>query len=162
MRTLLAALCGLVLLGGAAKAESPGYHETQVICLTRNIYEEARGESVQAQIMVGLITMGRVRDEKWPGHFCMVVFQMGQFSWANKLHKLEHVDTVAWTIANMIARGIFDGRYAMPAKMECARWYKRTDGKGVSEKSKRFFETRLFPIGAFGAHTAYCQKTTGA
>jgi spore germination cell wall hydrolase CwlJ-like protein len=144
-----------------AHANSLDERERQITCLTRNIYEEARSEPVSAQIIVGLITKARVEDERWPGEYCAVTTS-SEFSWT--LHKKQQktVNATAWTIAHMIARGVHDGRYELPNDMGCVRWYKRTDGRGVSKNGKRFFGTRLSPIRAFGAHTAYCEKRTEA
>jgi hypothetical protein len=154
---MLKALTVLALLiPGIAEAASPSYSEKEVTCLTRNIYEEARGESIKAQITVGLIVRQRVFDYRWPKTYCEVVYQKNQFSWTKDrtLREKQPVDTVAWAIANYIAHGIIAGKYRLTGGMECARWYKREDDKGVSKNSKRFFAT-LASIGAFDSHRAY-------
>ena len=122
MRYVLGALVALFLCSPPAWADEHSYRETQIFCLARNIYEEARSEPIRAQIMVGLITQARTRDSQWPSHVCRVVYQHGQFSWTlDKLHEKQK-DYAALTIAHMIARGIYDGEYIMPLEMSCARW----------------------------------------
>ena len=49
-------------------------------CLAANIYKEARGESLQGKIAVGLVTINRVEDKRWPNTVCKVVKQKNQFS----------------------------------------------------------------------------------
>jgi len=157
----LSIVCMMTVFSSFAHAGARHTRATEVHCLTRNIYEEARGESVEAQIYVGLITRARVNDPRWPDTYCGVVFEKKQFSWTiKKLYELDQtpIDTVAWAIASYIAQGVYDGRYRLTGDMRCARWYKRTDRKGVSEKSQRFFGTRLFPIRPFDSHTAYGLK----
>ncbi len=51
------------------------------VCLAKNIYFEARNESLQGQIAIALVTMKRVQDPRWPSTVCGVVYQNKQFSW---------------------------------------------------------------------------------
>jgi len=44
-------------------------------CLAENIYHEARGESTLGKIAVGLVTINRVRDARWPSNICSVVYE---------------------------------------------------------------------------------------
>jgi spore germination cell wall hydrolase CwlJ-like protein len=49
--------------------------DEQITCLAKNIYMEARGESLAGQIAVGLVTINRVYDKRFPNTICDVVFQ---------------------------------------------------------------------------------------
>ncbi|QQP88098.1 cell wall hydrolase [Skermanella sp. TT6] len=51
------------------------------LCLARNIYFEARGESSRGQYAVASVTLNRVREKRWPDGICGVVYQSKQFSW---------------------------------------------------------------------------------
>ena len=71
-----------------------------VVSLALNIYFEARGESRVGQLAVGLVTLNRVADDRWPDTIKEVVWQDTkpdepggeQFSWT-----LEYDDeTDAW------------------------------------------------------------------
>lgn len=53
-------------------------------CLAKNIYHEARGESKQGQIAVGLVTLNRVKHKGFPNSVCEVVNQKNQFSWVTQ------------------------------------------------------------------------------
>lgn len=53
----------------------------QLDCLARNIYFEARSESLEGQFAVAHVTMNRVRSHRYPNNICDVVKQYKQFSW---------------------------------------------------------------------------------
>ena len=65
--------------------------EKEKICLAKNIYFEARGESKKGQIVVGLITINRVKSKRFPQSICENVYKklyvkriaktVAQFSW---------------------------------------------------------------------------------
>jgi len=44
-------------------------------CLSTNIYFESRNQSIAGRIAVGLVTLNRVRDKRWPDTVCGVVHQ---------------------------------------------------------------------------------------
>lgn len=54
---------------------------TDIGCLARNIYHEARGEPFVGMIAVGEVTLNRVADPRYPDTVCDVVYQPHQFSW---------------------------------------------------------------------------------
>lgn len=65
------------------------FSETEVYCLTRNAYYEAKGDSQLSQIAVTHVVLNRVNDPKYPKNACDVVHQKNkennkttcQFSW---------------------------------------------------------------------------------
>ena len=63
---------------------------TEIDCLARNIYHEARGESLQGQIAVAAVTVNRVLTKGYPSSICQVVYQPYQFSWVKELLKSKH------------------------------------------------------------------------
>lgn len=58
-------------------------HEPQkeVYCLAQNIYFESRGEPIQGQLAVAMVTLNRTKHEDYPSTICGVVKQGCQFSW---------------------------------------------------------------------------------
>lgn len=52
-----------------------------VICLAKNIYHEARGESIEGQKLVAMVTLNRVKAKRWRDTVCGVVYQKYQFEW---------------------------------------------------------------------------------
>ena len=47
----------------------------EIECLAKNIYFEARNQSVRGQIAVGNVTINRVKDSRFPNSVCKVVTQ---------------------------------------------------------------------------------------
>ncbi len=138
--------------------------ERAVMCLAENLYHEGRSQSTNDQYILGMLTLARVSDPdpQWPKTICGAIGQDRAFSWVLD-HRLatKRDEQKKWEHAQLIARDLLEHvwvRYAMPKGWECARWYKRTDGKGISKASMRFFETRLFPVGMFGAPTAFQER----
>ena len=160
--SLLTGILFLALIGHVVHVETR--REQAAMCLAENIYHEARGESASAKYMLGMLTLARVvdPDPQWPKTICGVVAQDRQFSWVLE-HKLAtaRAEKARWEESQRIARDLLEHawrRYRLPAGWECARFYKRTDGKGVSKASVRFFEEKLFPVGTFGSHTAFQER----
>lgn len=54
---------------------------TALICLSLNVYHEARGEPTEGKVAVAQATMARAQHE---GGVCNAVFRDKQFSWTNK------------------------------------------------------------------------------
>jgi spore germination cell wall hydrolase CwlJ-like protein len=54
----------------SADEESPEF-----ICLVENIYFESKGESLRGKIAVGVVTLNRVKDPRYPNTICEVVKQ---------------------------------------------------------------------------------------
>ena len=66
----------------------------QISCLARNVYYEARGESLEGQKAVALVTLNRVENSMFPDTICGVVNERKvvkgrtkcQFSWRCESH----------------------------------------------------------------------------
>ncbi|NNK82863.1 MAG: cell wall hydrolase [Flavobacteriaceae bacterium] len=57
--------------------------ESEIKCLADNLYFEARGESIEGQLAVALVTFHRVQSTYFPNNYCEVIWQKGQFEWTN-------------------------------------------------------------------------------
>lgn len=55
----------------------------EVLCLARNIYFEARNQSVKGQIAIAQVTLNRVNDPRFPNSICSVVTQARKDSEGN-------------------------------------------------------------------------------
>lgn len=55
----------------------------ELVCLTRNIYHEARGESREGQIAIAYVTLNRVHSEEFGETICEVVYSAEQFAWTD-------------------------------------------------------------------------------
>lgn len=56
---------------------------SELSCLAKNIYHEARGESSKGQLAVVAVTLNRVNSQRYPSTICGVVKQKYQFSWVH-------------------------------------------------------------------------------
>ena len=78
-------------------------------CLAVAIYFEARGESVDGQIMVAETIVNRVADERWPNTICEVVKQPKQFSFYSDGKSDRPRDIEAYTTAVLVADQALSG-----------------------------------------------------
>jgi hypothetical protein len=62
----------LTLCGNPAPAQEMN---NSITCLAKNIYWEARNQSFAGQVAVGLVTINRVKDLRFPNTICSVVKQ---------------------------------------------------------------------------------------
>lgn len=81
---------------------------TLLLCLSLNIYHEARGESTRTQEAVAAITMNRTKAKDKPRTVCEVVYEPRAFSWTNHHKKVN--DKEAFLKAKSIARLYLAGR----------------------------------------------------
>jgi spore germination cell wall hydrolase CwlJ-like protein len=89
--------------------------ESELDCLAKTIYFEARGESDRGQRAVAAVVLNRVRSPRFPDTVCEVVKQGGtasrncQFSWWCDGRSDEPKDKAAWDKALAIARDMLNG-----------------------------------------------------
>lgn len=75
---MVTTVLNLTLLGSPSLANSVN---NEILCMAQTIYFEARGESLAGQLAVGLVTLNRVKDARFPKTVCEVVKQDCQYSW---------------------------------------------------------------------------------
>lgn len=75
-----------------------------VICLAKNIYHEARGESLRGRKAVAQVTLNRVRTGKFGNDVCEVVYKPGQFSWTKSKRRAIITDWDAWNDSLALAK----------------------------------------------------------
>ena len=90
-------------------------------CLARNVYFEARGESVAGMVAVAEVTMNRKASRLYPGSVCEVVHQknwdplrgrfVGAFSWT-EFDSLPEPGGEAWQLAREVAEAVYYRRVA--------------------------------------------------
>ena len=64
-----------ILLFFVMCAEKIEAGDKEIECLAENIYHEARSESTAGRMAVALVTLNRVKDERFPNTICGVVKQ---------------------------------------------------------------------------------------
>ena len=73
--------------------------DPNLICLAMNIYHEARNQSLAGQMAVGLVTINRVEDERYPNTICEVVMEgPTRISWVDKTkeYPIKHRCQFSW------------------------------------------------------------------
>lgn len=105
-------------------------NQNEINCLAKNIYFEARGESVDGKIAVGVVTLNRLVSNLFPSSVCSVVYQktetqagstVCQFEWVCREELKDHVPSgPAWKESRRIAKLLVDQGYYV--------YYKIVDG----------------------------------
>ncbi|WP_252193638.1 cell wall hydrolase [Pseudomonas sp. TAE6080] len=83
--------------------------QNALICLALNIYHEARGESLEGQVAVAMVTMNRANWQTT--RVCQVVYERNQFSWTNRAKNYSPQEPVAWAKAKRIANRVINGHH---------------------------------------------------
>ena len=79
MKQLLSATLASALT--LASLSSVADEKTSIDCMAKNMYFEARGDGSLAMLLVGQVTLNRVKSKRYPNTVCGVVTQYKQFSW---------------------------------------------------------------------------------
>jgi spore germination cell wall hydrolase CwlJ-like protein len=85
------------------------FHARSVDCLARNVYYEARSESLLGQYAVAEVTMNRRGSLGYPKTVCEVVYQKDAFSWTG-MKNLKEPSGAAWQRALKVAQDVYYGR----------------------------------------------------
>jgi spore germination cell wall hydrolase CwlJ-like protein len=72
--------------------------------LALNIYHEARGEGLEGMFAVGVVTLNRVKSDKYPNTIAGVVKQRNQFSWYWDGQSDKVLEPRAWETSKSVAK----------------------------------------------------------
>jgi len=77
------------------------------VCMAKNIYFEARNESIHGQIAIALVTLQRVQDPRYPNTVCGVVYDNKQFSWywdglSDRIRNFDSYDSISLLASHML------------------------------------------------------------
>lgn len=89
---------------GAGVQTSAAYSSSEMGCLALNVYHEARGESLEGQLAVAVVTLNRVTSDRYPESVCEVVWQPAQFSWTRDRARYFPEDLDQWNEAMAVAK----------------------------------------------------------
>lgn len=112
-------LLALLIATNVAPATNPKKLHTaktnhsEVECLAKNIYHEARGESFYGQVAIALVTVNRVASGQFQNSICKVVYAQGQFSWTQNESK-RVTESKAWSSAMKIATAVLSKTIEQP------------------------------------------------
>jgi hypothetical protein len=88
-------------------ANMQAYTADDHVCMAKNIYFEARNESLRGQMAIALVTLQRVEDPRYPNTVCGVVYDNKQFSWysdglSDRIRNTESYDDIALLASAML------------------------------------------------------------
>jgi spore germination cell wall hydrolase CwlJ-like protein len=120
MKTLKVGLVVLVAvtsiglgMGSVATPKTQRVSHSEVNCLAKNIYHEARGEPLHGQIAVAQVTVNRVASGDFQNSICSAVYANRQFSWTiGKPKKIK--DAKAWEDSVAIATAVLNKSVHLP------------------------------------------------
>jgi len=80
------ALCCVLALSASISAtlEAKSYDSTQISCMAKNAYMEARGEGEKGMLATIFVVLNRTKDRRFPSTPCKVIAQPNQFEWYGK------------------------------------------------------------------------------
>jgi spore germination cell wall hydrolase CwlJ-like protein len=83
--------------------------QNALMCLALNIYHEARGEPLEGQVAIAMVTMNRADWDT--DSVCEVVYERNQFSWTDRLADLTPQEPIAWAVAKRVASRVIQGQH---------------------------------------------------
>lgn len=144
---------------------TPEEFKTEVDCLAKNIYFEAKSESTKGRIAVGLVTINRVLSSKFPNTICGVVWQKrknprtgkmtAQFSWTLDGKADTPVNPIAWEESKTLA-------WAMLAENSLHNFADFTKGSTHYHATyvSPYWKDAFTKISQIGAHIFYRDEKT--
>jgi hypothetical protein len=94
--------------------------QADLMCLSRNVYHEARGEPIAGQYAVAEVTLNRVESRYFPDTVCDVVYEkrydpvrnrlVGAFSWT-EFDSVDEARGKEWERARRAAEAIYDKQH---------------------------------------------------
>lgn len=70
----------LAVLGLNPSVDTDKISPKEMMCLTKAVYHEARGEPAMGQVAVAHVIKNRVESQRYPDTVCEVVYQEAQFT----------------------------------------------------------------------------------
>lgn len=70
-----------LILGTLTHEPALAMEPADLLCLSRNVYHEARDQGAEGMHAVAYVTTRRLRDGRWGATYCEVVRSPNQFSW---------------------------------------------------------------------------------
>ena len=93
MKIMMQIIIAVLALTVMAPGQAQSVNSRELDCLARNIYYEAGLESEEGKVAVGLVTINRSNDEKYPHTICGVVNQKTVFSVPKTITHVREVTT---------------------------------------------------------------------
>jgi spore germination cell wall hydrolase CwlJ-like protein len=110
--------------------QANAWTQSDLECMTTNVYHEARGESDRGQLMVMDVVLNRVDHKNFDNTVCGVVYAHAQFSWTldipiiTRWDKWNKIKILAEQSLNGDHRGITQGSTFYHAEYVTPYWAK--------------------------------------
>ena len=93
MNKIVSIFVAIIALTVMAPGQAQSINTKDLDCLARNIYYEAGLESEEGKVAVGLVTINRSNDQKFPNTICGVVNQKTVFSIPKTVTRVREITT---------------------------------------------------------------------
>jgi len=116
---------------------------TEIECLAKNVYFEARNQSTFGQLAVAMVTMNRVEDRRFPNSVCEVVYQNRQFSWTHLVNDHTPKERQSYKEIYRLAQVVYNGEieditsgssFYHATYIKQPRWAKRMKKIGIIDQ----------------------------
>ena len=87
---LMLGIFGMLVLTYCTPVQANTSKDQEIACMAKNMYWEARNQSLEGMIAVGYVTMNRVLDHRYPSTVCSVVYQAQHSKWWLETHGKWH------------------------------------------------------------------------
>lgn len=138
---------------------TPFISDRDVECLARNIFYESGGESLEGKVAVGIVTLNRTRDPRYPDTVCAVVKQRTTFTTTRRETVTESVPTGMFGRTQQVARE----QTRTVQRIVCQFSWVCSKTARIKEEDPRWIESRQVAEGlARGEYTEYQEKYANA
>lgn len=117
---------------------TPFISDKDIECLARNIFYEAGGESKEGKIAVGMVTMNRVQDPRYPKSVCEVVKQKTVVSVPKQVTTVTTVKTGAFSPPKHVT----ETQTTMVQKIVCQFSWNCMRVKAIKPEDPRWVESQ--------------------
>jgi len=152
MKSIGAILLILAGIGNSYAEPSMVIRSSELDCLAKNIYFEARNQPVEGMYAVASVTINRMVSSKFPNTICSVVKQPAQFSWYWDGLSDTPKDQTYWIVARTVAEVFLINYYNVEDKTEGALFYH-------AYYSKPIWRHKLLKTIQIGDHIFYKNKS---
>ena len=141
----------------------------EVKCLAKNIYFEARDQTIKGQIAVALVTINRVNSRRFPNSICKVVKQARyrngklvkhkcHFSWFCDGLSDRPRNKIAWKVSKVIAKAMLE-QPGVHLKRHGERWKVNDFLNGATHYHRTdvdpYWNHKMLKVAEIGDHIFY-------
>ncbi len=126
MKKLLIIILGIVMLS-VSNCYAVDLNKNELFWLAQNIYWESRNQPSLGQFLVGVVTLNRMKNKRWPNTVEGVVRQPDQFSWYWDGESDKATESKAWVKSLDYAKYISIMYDVLDPSYKQIYWFHRDD-----------------------------------